>query len=80
MRQGELTPGPIDRLGDQMFIGAGRCEPGWSVHVTGSGGQSGEVDPVGLYGRDVGMNEVMTLDRLRQVGSRGATRAGLWFE
>ena len=27
MRQGELTPGPIDRLGDQMFIGAGRCEP-----------------------------------------------------
>jgi len=24
---GELTPGPMDRLGDQMFIGVGRWEP-----------------------------------------------------
>jgi len=22
-----LTPGPMDRLGDQMFMGAGRWEP-----------------------------------------------------
>lgn len=51
-----------------------------SVHVTGSGGQSGEVDPTSFYGRDVCMNEVVTLDRLRQVGSRGATRAGPWLE
>ena len=27
VEQGELTPGPMDRLGDQMFIGAGRWEP-----------------------------------------------------
>lgn len=27
VKRGELTPGPMDRLGDQMFMGAGRWEP-----------------------------------------------------
>ena len=35
---------------------------------------------MGLYGRNIGMNEIVALDRLRQVSSRGATRTGLWLE
>lgn len=35
---------------------------------------------MGLHGRDVGVNEIVALDRLRQVGSRSAARAGLWLE
>ena len=37
----------------------------WSIRVAGSGGQPDEVDSMSLYGGDIGMNEVMTLDRLR---------------
>ena len=51
-----------------------------SIHVTRAGRQSGEVDSVGLYGRNIGMNEIMALDRLWHVGSRGAARTGLRFE
>jgi len=37
----------------------------WGFHVTGTGGQPGEVYSMSLNGRNVGMNKVMTLDRLR---------------
>jgi hypothetical protein len=36
-----------------------------NIQVTGPGGQSGEVDSVGLYGCDIGVNEIMVLDRFR---------------
>ena len=35
---------------------------------------------MGLYGRNVGVNEIVALDRFRQVGSRSAARTGLWLE
>lgn len=35
---------------------------------------------MGLYGRNVGVNELVTLDRFRQVSGRGTTRAVFWLE
>jgi hypothetical protein len=51
-----------------------------NIQVAGAGRQSGEIDSVGLYGRDIGVNKIMALDRFREVGSRGATRASPWLE
>ena len=43
-----------------------------------SGYQS--VDSVGLYVCDICVDEVVTLDKLRQVSGRGAAGARFWFE